>query len=53
MGSGSMIYIPSKDWFIYSKVNGGGYTDTQTGRRSPKPTLGKYSKNEHLLFKIY
>jgi hypothetical protein len=31
MGSGAMIYIPSfyKDWLRYSKINKGGYTDTQ------------------------
>jgi hypothetical protein len=31
MGSGAMIYITKfhKDWFRHSKVDGGGYTDTQ------------------------
>jgi hypothetical protein len=29
-----------KDWFIHSKVDGGGaYTDTQTAWRSDKPTF--------------
>jgi hypothetical protein len=51
MDSGAMIYIPS---FIeigsgIKKIDGGGgggYTDTQTERRSYKPTLGKYAKNK-------
>jgi hypothetical protein len=31
MGSGAMIYIPSFiEWFRHSKVDIGGYTDTQT-----------------------
>jgi hypothetical protein len=29
------------DWFRHSRVDKGGYTDTQTGSRLHMPTLGK------------
>jgi hypothetical protein len=47
MGSGVMIYITS-----FIKINSDsqsrlrGYTGTQKGRRSHKPTLGKYAKKK-------
>jgi hypothetical protein len=50
MGSGAMIKIPS-----FIKIGSGIQTlirgihrptDTQTGRRSHKPTLGRQAKNE-------
>jgi hypothetical protein len=43
MGSVAMIYIPGfiKTWFRLSKVNKGGFTDTQTAWRSHKTTLRK------------
>jgi hypothetical protein len=42
MVSDAIIYITKfhKDWFRHSDVN---RWDTQTGRRSHKPTLGKYA----------
>jgi hypothetical protein len=43
MGSVVIIYVPSfiKIGSDIRKLMGRGYTDTQTARRSHKPTLGK------------
>jgi hypothetical protein len=43
MGSGAMIIHTKfhKDWFRHSKVNMGGFADTQTAWKSHKLTLGK------------
>jgi hypothetical protein len=35
----------NKDWFRHSKLNRVGYTDTQIGWSSQKPTFGKYHEN--------
>jgi hypothetical protein len=43
MGSGAMIYIPSLIQIGSGIKKLMGYTDTQTGRRSHKPTLRKYA----------
>jgi hypothetical protein len=48
MGSSVMMYIPSviKIASGIQKFKGGrGHTDTQTGWKSCKPTLGKWAKN--------
>jgi hypothetical protein len=50
MGRGAMIYVPSfiKIGSGFQKLMGAGrihrHTDTQTGRRSQKPTLGKLAR---------
>jgi hypothetical protein len=55
MGSGVMIYVcvyiyiylkPHKDWSSHLKVRKGEYTDTQTVRRSHKPTFISFKTSE-------
>jgi hypothetical protein len=51
LGSGAVIRIHTKFhkvWFRYSKVNREGYRDTQTVRRSPKPTFIFQNKESRL-----
>jgi hypothetical protein len=53
MGSGVMIYIPSfiKIGLGIQKLLRGGYTDTQTGRRSGK-TLFIFFQNKEIRLKV-
>jgi hypothetical protein len=51
MSSGAMIYIPrfiNTGSGIQNVMGGGGYIDTQRGRRSHKVTLEKYPKKYYI-----
>jgi hypothetical protein len=48
IGLDTMIHTPSfTNWFRHSKADRGWIKNTQTARRSNKPTLGWYVNKKH------